>query len=238
MGVGDDLAHRVDRSQNVGHVADGHDPGPRPQQGAVGVQVQPAIVGHRNEPQHDPLAFAQEVPGHDVGVVLHLRKHDLVPGDQRLTEGRRYQVHRLGRALGEHDLTRAGGAHQPPHLLAGGLVGLGGLIGQGVHAAMDVGVGRLHGPLQGLDHRPRLLSRSGAVQVDQRMAVHLALQDRELSPHFLHIKGHGADLSFSATHALTTSRAPSCSIRSTTSPTKASVSIARASGSAIPRCWA
>ena len=43
-------------------------------------QIEPAVVGDRGEPQDHALALAQEVPGHDVGVVLHLGEHDLVAG--------------------------------------------------------------------------------------------------------------------------------------------------------------
>ncbi len=38
---------------------------------AIGIDIDPF--------QHHALPFAQEVPGHDVGVVFHDRQHDLVP---------------------------------------------------------------------------------------------------------------------------------------------------------------
>jgi hypothetical protein len=43
---------------------------------------------------------------------------------------------------------------------AGGLVGVGGLVGEGVQAAVHVGVGVLHRPAHGVDHRPRLLAEA------------------------------------------------------------------------------
>ena len=52
-----------------------------------------------------PLLLAQEVPRHDVGVVLHDREHDLVAlADHRAAEGGGDEVDRLGRVAGEDDL--------------------------------------------------------------------------------------------------------------------------------------
>ena len=56
----------------------------------------------------------------------------------------------------------------------------GGLLGDGVHAPVHVGVGRLVVAVHGVDHRGRLLRRGGRVQVDQALAVDLAVQDREV----------------------------------------------------------
>ena len=44
-----------------------------------------AVVVDRRPFDHGAMALAQEMPGHDVGVVLHDREHDLVAGlDVRL----------------------------------------------------------------------------------------------------------------------------------------------------------
>ena len=58
-----------------------------------------------------------------------------------------------------------------------------------VQAAMHVGVGRLHRPRHRVDHRPRFLRRGGVVEVDQRLAVDLLRQDRELRPDRLDVVG-------------------------------------------------
>ena len=42
------------------------------------VEQEVAVVGDRRPFQHRALPLAQEVPGHDVGVVLHDGEHDLV----------------------------------------------------------------------------------------------------------------------------------------------------------------
>src|SRR5262249_43332441 len=67
------------------------------------------------------------------------------------------------------------------HLVAGQLVPGGGLLGQGVDAAVHVGVVPLVVLPQHLQHLPRLLRGGRAVQVHQRLvAVHHAVQDGEV----------------------------------------------------------
>jgi hypothetical protein len=56
----------------------------RDQLGALGQQllefldVEGAVIVHRHPDQHRALALAQEMPRHDVGMVLHDGEHDLV----------------------------------------------------------------------------------------------------------------------------------------------------------------
>ena len=233
MGDPGDLRHRIDRAQHVRHVGDGDHPGPLGEQPGQGLEVQPPVVQHRNELQDHALALAQKVPGHDIGVVLHLSEHDLVAFVQRGAQARGDEVDRLGPALGEDDLPFAG-VEEARDRPAGRLIGVGGLVGQGMQAAVDVGVGMLHRPGHRLDHRPRLLGAGGAVQIDQRLAVHLARKDRELGADLFDVEGH-QPASLSASQARIGSRAASFHMRSATSPTKASISRPRAAASGRPR---
>ena len=74
--------------------------------------VQPAVVGDAEPAQRRAGALREQLPRHDVGVVLHLGDHDLVAGPEARTAGRRagcaegvrHQVDRLGGVLGEHHL--------------------------------------------------------------------------------------------------------------------------------------
>ena len=66
-------------------------------------------------------------------------------------------------------------------LRAGALVRLGRLFGERVQPAVDVGVVVLVVVHERLDHLARLLGRRGVVEVHQRLAMHLALQDREVA---------------------------------------------------------
>ena len=99
----DDLADRVDGAEHVGHVRHRDDLGALVHQSGGGGpgQIQPALVGHVEPAQGGAGPLREELPGHDVGVVLHHRDDDLVTGLQPRTQRVRAQVERLGGVLGE-----------------------------------------------------------------------------------------------------------------------------------------
>ena len=70
--------HRRHRAEHVRHVRDRDDLGPRREQLLEFVEEEVAVVVDRHPFDHRALALAQEVPGHDVGMVLHDREDDLV----------------------------------------------------------------------------------------------------------------------------------------------------------------
>ena len=57
----------------------------------------------------------------------------------------------------------------------------GGLLGDRVHAAVDVGVVRAVAVVHRVEHRERLLRRRRRVEVDEALAVDLAPEDREVA---------------------------------------------------------
>ena len=75
-----------------------------------------------------------------------------------------------------------GGVEQALDLGPGALVVLGGVLAEGVDAAMHVGVLGAVVAHQFVDHQLRLLGRCPVVQVDQRLAVDQLLQDGEIGP--------------------------------------------------------
>ena len=98
----------------------------------------------------------------------------------------RDQVDRLGGAAHEDDLLAVGGVEEVLHRVARRLEGLGGALAEGVHAAVDVGVVGGVETRDGVDHRARLLRRGGVVEVDERLAVHLLGEDREVGAQAVH----------------------------------------------------
>ena len=129
-----------------------------------------------------------EMPGHNVRVVLHHGEHDLVAGADVLEpEARGDEIDRLRSRAGEDDLVARLGVEEAPHALARGFVGLGGGIGQIMQAAMDVGVFVLVGVDHPLDHRARLLRRSGVVEINERLAVGPLRQDGKVGSDRFHV---------------------------------------------------
>ena len=57
-----------------------------------------------------------------------------------------------------------------------------------MHPAVNVGVQLPVKAIDRLDHRPGFLGRSPAVEVNQRLAVDFAVQDRELLPYFFNVE--------------------------------------------------
>ena len=178
-GVGQ-AADRVEGAEHVGHGGDGQELGPVELALEVG-EVELAVVGDVDPAQLDAGLLGQHEPGDDVGVVLHLGEHHGVAGAQvGLAPGAGDQVDRFGHVLGEHDAVGGGGADEAGHLGPGLLHLAGGLLGDGVDPPVHVGVGGLVVGVHRVEHGPRLLRRGGRVQVDDRLAVDLAGQEREV----------------------------------------------------------
>ena len=149
-----------------------------------------AVVRDRRPLEHAALALAVEMPGHDVGVVLHDREHDLVAlAEIHGAVGAGDEVDALGGVAREDDLLDAWRIEEAAHRLARVLVAGGGGVGEEVQPAMDVGVFHLVGVVDGVEHRARLLRRGAVVEIDQRLAVDLAEQDREVGADGLDVVG-------------------------------------------------
>ena len=153
-----------------------------------------AVVVDRRPFDHGAAAFAMEMPGHDIGMMLEDREHDLVAlADHHAAEGLRHQVDGLGGIAGEDDLVLGRRVDEPADTFARILESLGRGIGEIVQAAMDIGIVLVHRLAHALEHRLGLLGGSRIVEIDQRLAVDLARQDREVAADGLDVVG-GPDL--------------------------------------------
>ena len=140
---------------------------------AVGVTVNPF--------QHHALTFAQQVPRHDVGVVFHDRKNNLVACLQ--ARGRPsigHQIDAFGGTCGEDDLVLSP-VQKARNLAANGFIAVGGKVGQIVQATVNIGIFVRISLGYRIDHHLRLLRRGPVVQIDQGLAIHLPVQDRKIS---------------------------------------------------------
>jgi hypothetical protein len=118
------------------------------------VEDQTAVVVDGQPTQLDAPLGRQHVPRDDVGVVLHLGEHHHVATvEVGAAPAVGDQVEGLGGVLGEHDLAcGVRGADEPAHLGAGRLEAAGGLLGDGVHTSVDIGVSGLVVVAHGVEH--------------------------------------------------------------------------------------
>ena len=164
--------------------------------GVEGVGVQRAVVEHAGDDDLGPGRLAGELPGHDVGVVLHPGEQHLVAGTQREVVARprhraRDKVDRLGRPADEDALPRGVGVDEAGVRRSRSLVQRRRLLREHVQAAVDVGVVVPVVVAHRIDHRVGLLRRGRVVEVDQRLAVNLPSQDREARAEGLHVESSG-----------------------------------------------
>ena len=159
----------------------GYQASPVIQHALVLVHQQLALVREGNDPQADADFLTQNLPGHNVGVVLHAGDDDLISGLEELAAvAAGDQVQPLGRASHVDDLRDVGRVDEPADCLTTGFVVVGGPLAQGVHAAVHVGIVVQVVVADGVDNRPGLLRGGRVVQVDQGFAVDQLIQDREV----------------------------------------------------------
>ena len=139
------------------------------------IEQELASVRNRRPLDYRTKPLAQEVPRHDVGVVLQDRQHDLVASlDVGHAPTLRDDVDSLGRILGEDDFFPSARVEEPPRCLARILILLRRRIRQVMDAAMHVGVFEAIAVIHRLDHGFRLLRRRSVIEINQRPIVNLA----------------------------------------------------------------
>ena len=216
MGHADDLGDRHDGAQHVGHMGDRNQFGALAQKLGESVHAELALVGHRRDAQHHAQFVAQELPGDDVGMMLHLRQDDLVARLQELPAPRGGdKVDRFGRVAGKDDLAGLARIQEGADLLARGFHAVGADLAEIVDAAMHVGIFVLVDLALGVDHLARFLRRGRAVQEDQRLAMHRARQDREIPPGCVDVENRFHQCFSGRVHA---AFSPSLSWRASTQP--------------------
>ena len=176
MGVGGDFGDGVDGSEDVADMADADETRALVEEGAEGFHVETSVGEDGNDAQEDALAVAEELPGDDVGVMLHDGEDDFVAVFEEGTEAGGHEVDCLGGAAGEDDFAGGGGVNVSADALAGGLHHRRGLLGYGEDATVDVGLVLIVHIVDGLDHATRGLGCGGIVEVDERTAVDVAAQ--------------------------------------------------------------
>ena len=113
MGELDDGLDRHQGAGDVGELGDRDEPGARRQQRLERGEIEPAGRIDRRDHQAEAEPVAQQLPRHDVGVMLEVADHDLVAGFEKgRAPALRDEVDRLGGAAHEDDLARVGGVEK------------------------------------------------------------------------------------------------------------------------------
>ena len=181
---------RIDRPQRVRNMCNRDHLGPRPQQLFEFLKHQLARVVDRRDPQLRALFFAQQLPRHDVRVVFHRRDQYLIAGSHvRAPVGLRYQVDGLRRPTRTKIISLACAAFtKRPYLSRAFSNSSVAICDRIMHAAMNIRVFALVVPHQRVDHRPRFLRCSRVIEINQRMPMHLRVQDRKILPDSLQVE--------------------------------------------------
>ena len=187
-----EFLHGVERAERVGHVSERHEPRPGAEQALVLLHDEVARVVHRRDPQLRSGLLADDLPGDDVGVVLHLADEDLVSRpDVRAGPRLCDEVDGFRRAPEEDHLALGGRLQEVAYLGTRALVRCRRLLGQRVDAPVDVRVVAAVVVDERVDDRARLLARRRVVEVDEGLSVDGPREDRKLLAHALHIERRG-----------------------------------------------
>ena len=178
------LGDRIDRAEHVRDVGERHQPHVATSQ--LGVQLlerQLAPLVDLEVAQRRAALAAEDLPGHQIGVMLHLGdQHGIARAHVRAPPRVGDEVDRLGRVLGEDRALRVG-AHERGDGLARAVVGGVRLLGEGIHAAVHVRVVLAQVRRERLDHDRGLLRGRGTVEVHQLVTVKTPREDREVAAH-------------------------------------------------------
>ena len=217
----DHFFHRVDRAECVRGVADGNDAR------ALGEQLREFIDDHfaavvdRRDDELRVLAFAEQLPRHDVRVMFDRRDQHFIAGtDVDETVRLRDEVDRFGRAAREDDFFFIARVDESLHRRARAFVCRGGDFAEIVHAAMDVRIFLRVIANDPIDHRLRLLRRRRVVEIDERLAADMPVENWKVFTNRMNVEslGNTCDL-----------RSATCDLTHRSTP--------RSSGSRSGSCW-
>ena len=176
-------SHRGEGAKHVGHGGKGKQARLFAEQRRQLGQVQRAVGQEWQVAQDRALLLGQHLPGDEVGVVLHLRQQDLIPGrDVGPAPTVGHQVDGFGSVAYVNHPGRVGGIDKAGNPPPGIFIGVGRVLAQTVNATMDIGMGLAVVGVHCLNDRQRLLRRGCTIQVYQwHTGMNLPLQNGEIS---------------------------------------------------------
>ncbi len=181
VGRRDHLFDRIDRAERVRYMTDGDDLRAFAQLARVVVQIELAAIVHVDRPNRRASALCDELPRHDVRVVLHHRNQDFVAAPQRAGAiAVCDEIDRFGGAARPDNFVLVRGADELLCLGACAFECRGRTIGQRVRGAMHVGVVVHVVVVDRIEHRRRFLRGGGAVEIRERLPALRLREQREI----------------------------------------------------------
>ena len=165
------LLNRIEAAEGIAHLHQAYELGALADLAAQILQIQLTALGEARMAQHAASARRQQLPGDQVGVVLHHREQHLITGAQvGLAPAASHQVDRLAGIAGKHDFSRIGRTDEGGSFAAGCLKAFSSASTELVGAAVHVGVVVVVVVLQGRQYLTGLLAGGGVIEIDQRLA--------------------------------------------------------------------
>ena len=113
VGQGRHLGDGVEATQGVAHLHQAHQPGALADLAAQVLEIQLAALGEAGMAQHATGAIRQQLPGHQVAVMLHHREQHLIARAQvGFAPAAGHQVDGLAGVAGEHNFVGADRTHK------------------------------------------------------------------------------------------------------------------------------
>ena len=188
VGNAHDVLHRIDRTKDVAHMTNRYDARLLSEKASISLHVEDAVIAHRYDLKHNALLACLQLPGHDIGVVLHCGDDDFIAFLHTLvSESAGDQVQSLGGATGEDDLCGGLGIEKSSYRFTCLLVQLGSLLAHPVHAPVYIGIDIEVFFAHSVQDTEWFLCRSRIVEIDQRLVVDFTRQYREIFPHLIDI---------------------------------------------------
>ena len=184
----DDLAHRIDCAEDVGEGGDSHHLRPWGEELLVRLHIELSLIANRD---HAELG-ALELPGDDIGVVLHRGDDHLVSRLHKCpTVGVRHGIDAIGGAPREDHLRSLPGVDEVGSGLPRRLVRLRRHPAEVVDAAVDIRIGVEVALRKPIDDALGTLCRGSVVEVGQRyLLIYGVPESGEVLPQSLYIHSY------------------------------------------------
>ena len=184
----DNFIHWIDSSERIADMSNADNLCFVAEELLISLHIELPAVVHRYHFERNATLGGLQLPGHDIGVVLHHRHYHLVALVHKfLAERRNDKIDTLCCAAGEDDLFDFGSIDKLANGLTSCLMQVGGTLRQIMHATMYVGIGVEIFIAHGIKHTQWLLCRSRIVEIYERTVVDGARKYGEVGADFIDI---------------------------------------------------